>query len=186
MKFTRPSFLITLAIIGINGYIILVPLLPAATFWVRMRNPQTQTILTRRIHAAALPAKQNRILIPAILLDEPYYTGSSTQTLSKGLWLRPNASTPDKQSNTVIVGHRFTYTNPQGTFYHLDKVDAGDEIGLFWQGKKYVYKVTHTRVMASSAREVEAPTSSATLTLYTCTPLWNPKDRLVVMAVLEP
>jgi sortase (surface protein transpeptidase) len=30
--------------------------------------------------------------------------------------------------------------------------------------------------------QIEAPTTDARLTIFTCTPLWLPKDRLVVVA----
>ena len=46
----------------------------------------------------------------------------------------------------------------------------------------YRYKVESSRTVPDTAIQVEAPTKDARLTLYTCTPLWNPVNRLVVVA----
>jgi len=48
-----------------------------------------------------------------------------------------------------------------------------------------VYTVDRIKQVTATAVEIEAPTARPTLTLYTCTPLWNPKDRLVVTATLQ-
>lgn len=107
------------------------------------------------------------------------------KVLDKGIWRYPKGSTPDKGGNTVLIGHRFTYTNPRGVFYYLNKVAIGDEIGVFWNSKEYLYKVTTITVVDPHNTSIEDATSDARLTLFTCTPLWLPKDRLVVVAELE-
>lgn len=81
----------------------------------------------------------------------------------------------------MLVGHRFTYDG-NGVFYHLDKLKVGDQLAVFWEGKKYQYTVTETKVVPATATEVEDQTQDPQLTLYTCTPLWSAKDRLVVIA----
>ncbi|MGB4759477.1 MAG: class E sortase [Candidatus Saccharimonadales bacterium] len=180
------------AIILINAYIALAPLLPQLQFWIE-KHGDTQTTLTAltATEDASPPQESdphtntNHLVVPSMLLNEPVYQGRSEATLSKGIWHRPNTSTPDKGGNTVFAAHRYTYTNPRGTFYYLDKVAVGDPIALFWEGKKYVYKITSTTTVKATQIEVEAPTKEAQLTLYTCTPLWLPKDRLVVTALLE-
>jgi sortase A len=178
------------AIIGINLYIILLPLFPAFSFWLQDHTPQARLNLQNIVSAKQSASQngthtENRIVIPAMLLDRPFYQGKDARTLNQGPWLRPQGSTPDQKSNTVIADHRFTYTNPRGNFYFLDKLKQGDDIALFWQGKKYIYSVSTTKVVPSTATDIEKPTDQAQLTLYTCTPLWNPKDRLVVIAKLD-
>jgi len=141
--------------------------------------------MSRQLREPAPADMQNRLIIPAMLLDQPINEGKDMSALKNGPWRLPQTSTPSKGSNTVIVGHRFTYSNPHGAFYHLDKVRAGDEIGIYWQNKKYLYRVAKSEVVPANRISVEAPTGKAQLTLYTCAPLWWPKDRLVVTAVLE-
>jgi sortase A len=174
-------------------YIIVLPVLPVVTFWWQRNHTDTAHRLATAIHAPVqadtvprpnIPAG-DRLVIPGMLLNEPVYQGRDMSTLNRGLWLRPQGSTPDKQKNTVIVGHRFTYTNPRGAFYSLDKVKIGDEIALYWHDVRYRYTVQNIAVVPANATEIEAPTDTARLTLYTCTPVWNPRDRLVVTAALE-
>jgi len=110
---------------------------------------------------------------------------SIQHTLNSGVVRLPTGSTPDKGGNTVIVGHRFSYTAPRGIFYFLNKVHVNDEIGLVWNDKTYAYKVASVQQVPPTEISVEAPTVDARLTLYTCTPLWLPKERLVIIAELE-
>jgi sortase A len=105
--------------------------------------------------------------------------------LDQGIWHWPMSSTPDKGSNTVLLGHRFTYTNPNGVLYHLDKVRVGDNLAVIWSNHKYVYTVQKVQTVVPSMTDVVAPTVNPTLTIYTCTPLWSPHNRLVVTAELE-
>ncbi|MET1033370.1 MAG: class E sortase, partial [Candidatus Saccharimonadales bacterium] len=123
--------------------------------------------------------------IPSLLLDQRINEGNDASTLAKGLWRRPQTSTPASGGNTVIVGHRLTYSNPRGTLYHLDKVQTGDSIGITWAGKNYAYTVREVKVVTAAAIEIEEPTTKPQLTIYTCTPLWLPRDRLVVIATPE-
>lgn len=192
MKLARVNTALLGAIIVINGYIIVAPLWPRLVYWWQDRDPKNATSttqLTKRLETPPTPASpvphDNRLIIPTMHLDQPVVEGATERSLMQGPWRRPHSSTPDKGGNTVISGHRFTYANPRGTFYFLDKLQQGDLIGIYWQGKRYTYHVAETKVVGPHAVHVEAPTDTAQLTLYTCTPLWSPKDRLVVIARLE-
>jgi len=180
------------AIIVINAYIILAPLLPTFTFWVQSKNPDKKQTLSQIIEqggntdgGSQETGDENRLIAPDMLLNTPVIEGPASKSealLRDGAWRLPYASTPDKGGNTVIVGHRFAYSGPRGIFYYLDKLKPGSEIGLQWNGKMYRYKVESSRTVPDTAIQVEAPTKDARLTLYTCTPLWNPVNRLVVVA----
>jgi len=177
--------LLLVAIILVNGYILLIPLFPALTYWWDSRNNAVAVLEQKIVKPTTTKTVNNQpdgLVIPSMLLDEPIYTGSSAKTLRKGLWVRPTGSTPDQGGNTVIAGHRFTYADPRGSLYHLDKVRVGDPIGLYWQGKKYAYTVREVKVVKATDISIEAPTKDNRLTIYTCTPLWLPKDRLAIIA----
>jgi LPXTG-site transpeptidase (sortase) family protein len=189
LKLRHVNNLLFTAIIVVLGYVIAAPLMPVVSYWIDAR---TGTTLQKLSDQVTLPAGQvenapgdDRLVVPSMLLDQPINEGKDLSALRTGTWRRPNGSTPDKGGNTVIVGHRFTYTNPRGSFYFLNKVAVGDEIGVFWHGKRYVYKVSNVKTVAATDTSVEDPSSRPELTLYTCTPLWLPKDRLVVTADLE-
>jgi sortase A len=186
-RLSRINTLLVLMIVFVNLFVLAAPLWPAFLF-AREKNGSKAQAITKQIVApasAGIAADAQTLLVPAMVLDAPIHEGASMKTLDKGLWRLPHSSTPDKGSNTVIVAHRFTYANPRGTFYHLDKVQNGDTVAVLWHGKKYHYTVVETKRVPATETAVEAPTDTPTLTLYTCTPLWNPKDRLVVRATLQ-
>jgi LPXTG-site transpeptidase (sortase) family protein len=191
VKLSRLNTCLLVAIIAINSYIIAMPFIPGIVFWYQSRHSDTKKVLTTQLDAPVPVKKPNnttpypsgdRLIIPSMLLDVPYFEGRDARTLNKGPWLRPNGSTPEKAGNTVIAGHRFTYTNPRGEFYHLDKVKVGDKIGMFRKEVRYIYIVREIKIVGPNEVSIEAPTETPQLTLYTCTPLWLPKDRLVVIA----
>jgi LPXTG-site transpeptidase (sortase) family protein len=179
--------LMLVAIILINAYVILTPFFPALLFWAQKHQGTTYKRLATAVHTPSVQKSEpgNRLIAPSMLFDEQFYEGKDMRTLNQGAWHIPYSSTPDKGGNTVIIGHRFTYTNPRGTFYNLDKLKVGDEVAVQWDNKKYVYKVRDSKVVPPDATYVENPSTDPILTLYTCTPLWNPKERLVVTADLE-
>ena len=188
------------AIIAINGYIIAVPLLPQLAFWWQTNHSATQQTLTQRLaapkHTTKKPstpppqqfhadASHDGLIIPKMLLETPLIEGperDSFALLNKGAWRLPFTTTPDKGGNTVVAGHRFSYTGPRGVFYFLNKLEPGDMIGLWYHGTLYRYRVESTRTVAPTEVSVQEPTTDTRLTLYTCTPLWKPVDRLVVVA----
>ncbi|HKU19142.1 MAG TPA: class E sortase [Candidatus Saccharimonadales bacterium] len=189
MKLSRINTVLCIATVLICAYIMIAPLAPLMAFWIathtgsRMRSLNQE--LTLPINRVPASPSDNRLVIPAMLLDTPINEGRDLSALRTGPWRRPNGSTPAAGGNTVIAGHRFTYTNPRGTFYFLNKLQPGDRIGIFWRGKRYLYRVTASETVPPTAGNIEAPTKDAQLTLYTCTPLWLPKNRLVVIAKLE-
>lgn len=198
MKLSKINNLLLVLIVVINGYVAVAPVLPAIIFrWQSHEGKQQQ--LNREIHpvgatkntpnpAPVAAAQPNHVVIPSMLLDQPILEGPVAQTykiLDKGIWRWPRGSTPDKGGNTVLIGHRFTYTNPRGVFYYLNKVSIGDEIGVFWNSKEYLYKVVTINVVPPTDTAIEDASAQAELTVFTCTPLLLPKDRLVVVADLE-
>lgn len=194
-SYRRANNVLLVLIILINGYIISAPLMPAVRYWWQEHVQHTSRQLSQQLHTPVrhnnsthnnvkIPA-ENRLIVPTMQLDAEVFEGPNMYTLNKGLWHRPASSTPDKGGNTVIAGHRFTYTNPTGIFYYLNKVSVGDQIGLWWQQKRYLYTVTSVRTVPPTEVSVEDNTPDARLTLYTCTPLWAPHDRLVVVAELQ-
>ncbi len=169
-------------------YIALSPFLPQIGFWFRDRSPAAVApyagdLAVSQSNDQPKPTpKDNRLVIPSIGIDEPILESSSIGIISNGgTWRRPNTANPTEEDNTVIVGHRY-YGPNASTFYNLDKVEIGEKLAIYWDGKETVYEVTESKVVDPSALEIEAPTSEKQLTLYTCTPVWTAKNRLVIIA----
>ncbi|HSX30788.1 MAG TPA: class E sortase [Candidatus Saccharimonadales bacterium] len=182
------------AIVAINVYIIAAPLWPQVGFWWQSHHSHRQAQLTKVIHKvpakSGTPAKSqpNSLIIPSIMLEQPALEGPEKDwfaLLKEGIWRWPASSTPDKGGNTVFLSHRFSYTGPHGAFYYLNKVRIGDEIGVLWNNKMYRYRVVSSSEVPPTDTAIEADTPGAQITLFTCTPLWHPVNRLVVVAKLE-
>jgi LPXTG-site transpeptidase (sortase) family protein len=180
----------------INVYIIAAPLVPQLTYWWNTHHTQRQQQLERSIetppktslHTNITISGPNRIIIPTMLLDQATLEGPVSNwfnILYRGIWRWPDGSTPDKGGNTIFLSHRFSYTGPRGAFYYLNKLQTGDSIGVVWNGKLYTYDVVSTQVVPPTDTAIENNTSDAQITLFTCTPLWHPVDRLVVVAKLK-
>ncbi len=166
-------------------YIMLWPLLPAINWWLKHDAPIISSPVSISVSVGDLNIPtENTLVLPALDLQEKILEGESVATVNRGIWRRPSSSTPDKASNTVLVGHRFTYSG-HAVFYNLDKVKRDDPIIVYWSGKPYYYKVFSVSVVPPETVSVEAPTDQSVLTLYTCAPLWSAKDRLVIQASLE-
>lgn len=186
------------AIIAVNLYTMLLPVVPAIRYWwqaghskakvtatVQQYVQQTTNTPASNAQAPAEDMSGNRLIIPRMLINTKIIEGPMSNpygNLKKGAWRLPFSSTPDKGGNTVIAGHRFTYTEARSIFYYLDKLQVGDEIGIQWDGTMYTYSVIRTDVVPPTDTAVQAQTDDDRLTLYTCTPVWNPKNRLVVVA----
>lgn len=124
------------------------------------------------------------VIVPSIGVDGQIVQGDSVELLKEGFWHRPDSSTPDKGGNTVITGHRFLYTSGPKTFYHLDKVEVGDQVKVEWEGRDYYYEVFDTLEVTPDTIQIEDNTEESILTMYTCAPLWSSTRRLVVRAKL--
>lgn len=190
----RVNGLLFAATLVVNLYILGVPFLPQLLFIIGSHSGKQQQLEQLLAPTPSPPtdstsgssvSRPNHLIVPSMLLDQPVVEGTNMyQALDHGIWRWPNGSTPDKGGNTVLVGHRFTYTQPKGVFYFLNKIAVGDRIGIVWSNKTYSYKVREVKVVAPTETSILNRTDAATLTLYTCTPLWSPKQRLVIRAEL--
>lgn len=134
---------------------------------------------TKRIEAKALPAPTgDRIYIPKIGVDVALATGGA-EALDKGSWHRfPERGDPVAGGNFIVSAHRFSLgltpgaTRQKSPFYHIDKLEVGDQIIVDFQGKRYGYQVTSHNEVKPGQTEIEAPIEEggqAKMTLYTCT-----------------
>lgn len=188
MNLRRFNNALSVIVVVLGLYICFAPFLPQIEYMLRDKSPEASApyagILAKSIgsNATAPPPKENRIVIPSIQLNEPIVESSTIAAIKDGgTWRRPNTANPTMEGNTVIVGHRF-YGSNTATFYHLDKVAVGDTIAVYWGEKELLYEVSETKVVAPEEVSIEAPTADKRLTLYTCTPIWTAKQRLVVIA----
>lgn len=196
LNLRRVNNVLFVLIVLINAYVISAPALPQLTYWWHAHHSTKQADLQNLLKKNVAPKKTatkqtnqpNSLIIPAMMLQSPTLEGPESNwfdLLYKGIWRWPASSTPDKGSNTVFLAHRFSYTGPRGAFYYLDKLKPGDQIGVIWNNKTYTYSVVSSTTVPPTDTAIENPTSDSRITLFTCTPLWHPVNRLVVVAELK-
>jgi len=128
--------------------------------------------------------EENRIVITKIGVDMEIIEGVNEDVaLNLGAWHMPDTPAPDEDGNTVITAHRFKYRPPsKKTFYLLDKLEIDDKIIIYWEGVEYDYQVREIKIVEPNALEILNNTDNVQLTLFTCTPLFSTKQRLVVIS----
>lgn len=186
----RLNNVLTILVIGLALYLIAAPIIPSLRYRWRASHSDPApygNLQPSKNNGAAKPIPaDNRIVIPSAFINEPILEGDHLGIIDKGgSWYKPLwTKSPKDIGNTVLLGHRFTYKNPNsGAFYNLDKVNVGDTLAIYWQGEELIYKITEKRVLPPTAVEVEENTHDRRLTIYTCTPLITAKNRLVLTAV---
>jgi sortase A len=194
----RLKFLISLLVFFVGVFLIVMPIVPQFQYFFEKENNQkiakeltsdeniarskseTNSSISNS-SGKAIP-DQNTISIPQIGVYGEIIIGNDENILNEGFWKTPNTSTPEKGGNTVIAGHRFLYTSGPKTFYNLDKLNIGDRFIIYWDKKEYFYEVSKIFEVSADAIDIENNTVEDQVTLYTCTPIYAPKDRLVVVA----
>jgi len=192
LNLRRVNTILFTLIVAINLYVIAAPLTPQIAYWWNTRHTNKQTQLQQLISKPNKTVSKtpgpNRLIIPAMYLNQQTLEGPKSDwfnILYKGIWRWPGSSTPDKGGNTVFLSHRFSYTGPRGAFYYLNKLQIGDTIGVVWNHTTYTYSVVSSQTVPPTDTAIESNTSDAQITLFTCTPLWHPVNRLVVVAKLK-
>ncbi len=172
-------------IIASNSFLFLGPFWPKLTFEVQTRVTKPVTLNVKSEDSLAnIDRSRNHLIIPRLQLDQPVLDGEAESTVGRGIWRLPHTATPGQNSNTILVGHRFTYTGPS-VFYSLDKVQVNDDIVLVYDRKVYIFRVDSVQTVEPTEISIEAPTSKEKLTLYTCAPLGSVRYRLVINSHLE-
>lgn len=184
--------------IGVFLYLVFLPVYPLmkySLFYKSSGEQEAQNLEKAKEEIAfnrkSLPESEysvspNRLIIQKIGVNAPIVESASSEIgLSKGAWHVPESSTPDKNGNTVITGHRFKYLPPNNlTFYLFDKLEIGDIVSVIWQEKDYFYRIKEIKIVPDTELSILSPTKEATLTMFTCHPIYSTEKRLVVVSEL--
>ncbi|MCJ7482377.1 MAG: sortase [Thermodesulfovibrionales bacterium] len=119
----------------------------------------------------------NRIIIPTALVDVPILEGVSIGQLSQGVCHISQSPSPGEGGNCIIEGHNlaeFGWWRPQSFFSMLEILDKGTPIYIFYNGRKYVYKVKEQAYKNVNDPKLYDITLGERLTLITCVSTWSP------------
>lgn len=180
-RISPTSWIMSIVGIGALGsglYLLLLVATPEIAPLITMKPLDAKAI-------SKIEVADNRIVIPKIGVNIQY--GDSESALDHGAWWRhAERGNPETGGNFIIAAHRFTLaptpqqTNVKSPFYHIDKLVIGDEIIIDYNGKRYGYKIDTISNVKPTQIEIEAPSDTPKLTLYTCT-LGGAADGRVVL-----
>mgnify|MGYP000996772201 CR=1 FL=1 len=138
-----------------------------------------------------------KIIIPKINVNIPIVwtaVASDQNSLNKAMndgaaWFNiPGANArPGQVGNSVFSAHSsndwLDQSDYKFAFARLEQMKEGDTVYINYNSKRYVYTVTHTKVVLPT--QVDAlvfPTDKPVMTLITCVPLGTADKRLLVFA----
>ena len=173
---------ICLVVVGLYlAYLLLTPKLPI------LAGPSEIDLNT----ADDATDNRDRIQIEKINLEVPFFTGGAEE-LDKGAWHRyPDRGDPEDGGNFILSAHRFSIgttpaeTKKRSPFYNLEKLEVGDTMRIFYQYKWYTYTVTKKYNVKLNATEIEAPSETSKLTLYSCSLGGSADGRIVIEATTQ-
>jgi len=122
-----------------------------------------------------------RLVIPKLGVDAVVVEGVDAASLRRGPGHYPGTALPGERGNVGIAGHRTTWGR---WFRNLHQLEPGDIILLVTRTATYWYCVTGKWVTHAYDWSVVEPTPAPALTLTTCEPPGQAKQRLIVRAVL--
>ncbi|MFN4212671.1 MAG: sortase [Microgenomates group bacterium] len=107
--------------------------------------------------------------------------------LQKGVAQAAGTAFPGEGGHIFLFAHSTDYFWNVGAynavFYLLSKLEKGDEVNLFYQGKRYVYRVINKEIIdPSQVQYLTRKTNKEFLTLQTCWPPGTTLKRLLVFA----
>lgn len=130
------------------------------------------------------------ISAPVFASVDPFNPREYLPVLKKGVAHAKGSSLPGRFGNTYLFAHStdafYNVGKYNAVFYLLGKLEKGDEIDIYYNGQKYIYKVSDKKVVES--KDVSYLGNSGrwnTLTLQTCYPPGTTLKRLVVVAQQE-
>jgi LPXTG-site transpeptidase (sortase) family protein len=109
------------------------------------------------------------------------------EALKDGIVHAKGSYLPDQNGTVYLFGHSSNYIwnwgNSLAVFYLLNKLEAGDQLNLFYQDERFVYQVSEKSVVKPGELSFLKPRQGKEkLILQTCWPLGSNWKRLVVSA----
>lgn len=109
------------------------------------------------------------------------------KALSEGVAHAKGTFFPGQGRKIFLFAHStnspFNVARYNAVFYLLDKMTAGDQIIIYFADKRYIYKVTDTKIVGpNDTTALTSPSESELLILQTCYPPGTSWNRLLVLA----
>ena len=133
--------------------------------------------------------------VPIVDVDPTHLNGKNWPELEKeiqgalqsGVVHYPTTANPEQYGNVFITGHSSYYPWDPGqykdVFALLNQLEIGDEYYIYYNQKKFTYKVIEKKIVQPTDTTVlEQPQDRRISTLMTCYPVGTATSRLTVIA----
>ncbi|MBT3349512.1 sortase [bacterium] len=157
---------------------------------IKPKNSAKNVFSDIRVHPS-----DNRVVLPRIGKNVPLVMVPSHKNWKKleatiqsglqdGVVVHPVSHAPGNFGNFFLTGHSSYYVWDNGrykdVFALLHELEVGDEVEVYWEGKKYLYQLDQSFVIPPTQTSVlNQPTDEKMITLMTCTPVGTNKNRLI-------
>lgn len=143
-------------------------------------NPSPIRIDPGLLSAQSVPQIPTRIIIPAVNIDLPVIearvVGGTWELSDTSASHGAGSAYPGQPGNIVIFAHA-----REGLFLPLREIKSGQFIYLLTAGKSFRYLINQRQEVSPSQVQTISPTTSETLTLFTCSGFLD-SQRLIVQA----
>ena len=144
----------------------------------------------------------NRLYIPRLNKNIPLITvpnhqnwnqleGNIQKGLGEGEVVHPVSRDPSNFGNLFLTGHSSFYSwsdipeKYKSVFALLPELKENDSVYVFWEGKRYKYKLRKSEIIPPTKTDVlNQPNDRSILTLMTCFPIGTNKERFIWVADL--
>jgi LPXTG-site transpeptidase (sortase) family protein len=167
-----------------------------ASDFAEKKQEQSQSVVATTSDNKVL-AHEDGIEIPKIEISAPLVVNKDLsdegvhKALDTGVVYYPSSALPGETGQTIILGHSAPAGWPKikydWVFSNISKLTEGDEIEVYYQGKKNTYSVTKT-IFLDRGEEVPAVSlagSKNVLILISCWPPGKDYKRIAVEAVIK-
>ncbi len=166
----------------------------------RNKDLKPKNQLKKMFSEMSVYPSDNRVVVPSIGKNVPLVEVPNHQNwnqlenfiqdgLRDGVVVHPVSHSPGSFGNFFVTGHSSYYAWDNGRFKDvfalLHEVELGQIVEVYWEGKKYSYKINEIEVVSPTKVEVlDQPSDKSVLTLMTCTPVGTNKNRLILVGDL--
>lgn len=118
---------------------------------------------------------------------DPFDSREYQLALSRGIAHAKGSALPNEPGNVFLFAHSsanfYEASKYNSVFYLLNKLKLGDEVDIYFQKQKYIYKITETKIVSpTEVSYLRKLGTRKTLTLMTCWPPGTTLQRLLVIA----
>lgn len=136
---------------------------------------------------------QFSVVIPKINVNEnvvanvdPEKPNEFKKILKKGIAHALGSAYPGQGGTVYLFAHSALYQwdikSYNAVFYQLKDLQIGDEVNVFYNNRRYFYKVFESKIVKPSEVGFLLENQGERLILQTCWPLGSTKERLIVIA----